>query len=73
VSEETDTWRSIQIEATDGRAEVYQHGRLVGATPYELRARVGERVELELKRDGVSRQVEFFVTHNRKNYTYSVK
>jgi serine/threonine protein kinase len=65
--------RTIQIDAADGRAEVYQAGQLLGTTPHELRARVGERVTLELRRDGAVRQVEFSVTDNRKSYTYSVK
>ncbi|MBI1763088.1 MAG: serine/threonine protein kinase [Acidobacteria bacterium] len=66
-------WRTIQIDAVDGRAEVYQAGQRLGTTPHELRARVGESVTLELRRDGAARQVEFAVTENRKGYTYSVK
>ena len=65
--------RAIQIDAVDGRAEVYQAGQLLGTTPHELRARAGEIISLELRRDGAVRQVEFAVTDNRRNYTYAVK
>jgi eukaryotic-like serine/threonine-protein kinase len=68
-----ETLRTIQIDAADGRAEVFQAGQLLGTTPHELRARVGERIVLELRRDGAIRQVEFSVTDNRKSYTYAVK
>jgi eukaryotic-like serine/threonine-protein kinase len=68
-----ETWRTIQIDAADGRAEVFQAGQLLGTTPHELRARVGERIVLELRRDGAVRPIEFSVTDNRKSYTYAVK
>jgi eukaryotic-like serine/threonine-protein kinase len=71
--EPLETWRTIQIDAADGRAEVFQAGQLLGTTPHELRARVGERIVLELRRDGAVRPVEFSVTDNRKSYTYAVK
>lgn len=69
----SDAWRTIQIDAADGRAEVFQAGQLLGSTPHQLRARVGERVVLELRRDGTVRQIEFFVTDNRRSYTYAVQ
>lgn len=73
ASNSAETWRTIQIDASDGRAEVFQAGQLLGSTPHELRARVGERVVLELRRDGAVRPIEFSVTDNRKSYTYAVK
>jgi serine/threonine-protein kinase len=73
ISTIQENWRTIQIDVVDGRAEVYQHGQFIGATPHELRARTGDRIELELRRDGLVRQVEFSVTDNRRHYSYSVK
>lgn len=66
--------KPLQIDATEGRAEVYLNGAHVGGTPYELNARVGDRVDLVLKREGyVDRHEEFEVTENRKVYTFSLK
>ncbi|NOT60407.1 MAG: serine/threonine protein kinase [Acidobacteria bacterium] len=65
--------RTIHIDAVDGQAEVYQAGQRLGVTPHALHARVGERIALELRRDGAVRQVEFAVTDNRRSYTYAVK
>jgi serine/threonine-protein kinase len=73
VSATSAEWRTIQIDATDGRAEVYRAGQRLGTTPHALRARVGELITLELRRDGAVRQIEFAVTDNRRSYTYTVK
>ena len=65
--------RTIHIDAVDGQAEVYQFGQRLGTTPHALHARVGERISLELRREGAVRQIEFAVTDNRRSYTYAVK
>lgn len=65
--------KPLQIDAIEGRAEVYLNGAHVGSTPYDLNARVGDRVDLVLKREGyVDRHEEFEVTENRKVYTFSL-
>lgn len=59
---------SIRIEPVDGPAELFQDNRYLGTTPYEIHAHVGERVTLELRREGLRKPVEFFVTDNKKVY-----
>jgi hypothetical protein len=44
--------RTITIDVPEAAAEVYRDGRRLGATPYPLQARVGERVELTLRKQG---------------------
>ncbi len=60
--------RSIRIETPDGPAELYQNDRYLGTTPYEIPARVGERLNFELRRDGLRKPVNIFVTDNKKVY-----
>ncbi len=42
----------IRIVTLDGEAEVYQSGQLIGRTPLELKARLGQSIDLTLKRAG---------------------
>jgi serine/threonine-protein kinase len=65
--------KSFQIDAADGRSEVFINGQRVGTTPCQFDARIGERVDLLLKRDGfVDRREQFTVTENKKVYTFSM-
>jgi eukaryotic-like serine/threonine-protein kinase len=65
--------KSFQIDAADGRSEVYINGQRVGTTPCQFDARIGDRVDLLLKRDGfVDRREQFTVTENKKVYTFSM-
>lgn len=65
--------KSFQIDTSDGRSEVYLNGLRVGTTPYEFHARVGEHVDLLLRRDGfVDRRERFTVTENKRVYTFSM-
>lgn len=63
--------RAVLINVWEGTAEVYQDGKLVGTTPYELRAPLGEKVNLTLRRAGFEDyQTDFAVTENKKEYTF---
>lgn len=62
--------KSVLIQAIGGEAEVYQHNEKVGSTPYELKERLGNQVDLVLKRKGFTdKRVAFSVTENKKEYT----
>jgi len=69
----TPGWRSIQIDAAGGHADVYRGEERLGTTPYLLEARVGDKVALELRRKNLRRVVDFSVTANRKVYTFSLE
>lgn len=65
--------KSVQIDASDGRSEVYINGQRVGTTPCQFDARIGDSLDLLLKRDGfVDRHEQFTVTENKKVYTFSM-
>ena len=67
-------FRSVKVQSLEGEAEVYRNNERVGMTPYELKERLGERVELILKRKGfVDKKVQFSVTESKKEYTISLE
>jgi len=70
---ETGEVKQVRIDVTEGRAKVYRDGELVGATPCQIEARVGEEIGLTLKSEGyVDKSVEFSVTENKKAYTFTM-
>jgi serine/threonine protein kinase len=66
--------RMLTINSTEGKADVYRGGVLVGSTPYLLEAQVGERIDLVIKKPGyVDKPVFFEVSENRKEFTFSLQ
>jgi eukaryotic-like serine/threonine-protein kinase len=62
--------KAVKVNAAEGKAQVYRDGQLVGQTPYEIRAALGELVRLTLKREGyLDKQVDFAITEGKKEYT----
>jgi serine/threonine protein kinase len=62
--------RTVRVNALEGKAEVYKDGQLIGQTPYEVRAALGEQISLMLKRDGYAdKRVDFAITEGKKEYT----
>jgi hypothetical protein len=64
--------RAIELQVFDGRAEVYRDGKLIGTTPYNLKARVGERVRLTLRRQGYADEPVDFTVSEKKAYTFTM-
>ena len=64
--------RAVELQVSDGRAEVYRDGKLLGTTPYNLKARVGERVRLTLRRQGYADEPVDFTVSEKKSYTFSM-
>jgi serine/threonine protein kinase len=65
--------KSFQIDAADGSSEVYINGQRIGTTPCQFDARIGDRVDVLLKREGfVDRREQFTVRENKKVYTFSM-
>ncbi len=65
--------QTVTIEAADGAADVYANGQRVGRTPYRMNARMGDSVQLELRRRGyLDQPVQFDVTE-RKVYSYTLQ
>jgi len=66
--------RTIRINTFEGPAKVYRDGEVVGTTPFEISAPLGERVRLILKRDGYQDEpLDFTITENKKEYTITMK
>jgi serine/threonine protein phosphatase PrpC len=53
--------REIIVSVIEGEADVYQDNRVVGQTPFTLRASLGERVSLVLRRNGYEDETVSFV------------
>ena len=64
--------RTIEIMVFDGRAEVFREGQKLGTTPYPLKARVGERVRLTLRRAGYADEPVDFTVTEKKSYTFTM-
>ena len=65
--------KTVTVDTADGAAQVFVSGKLVGNTPFQVRARAGERIELVLRRAGFrDLPVQFEVTE-RRDYTYTLQ
>lgn len=66
--------KSITIDAVGSKAEVYLNGSFIGNTPCPIRARIGETVTVELRRDGFQSHVDTFsVTAQTRIKSYSLQ
>ncbi len=66
--------QTIVIDAVGGQAEVFRNGEFVNRTPFRLQARVGETVELELRRDGYhNKALRFDVTPTQSTFTETLE
>jgi len=64
--------RAITVDAADGVAQVFRDGKLVGTTPFLVRAQAGESVNLVLKRQGYDDRAVQFDATERKTYTFTL-
>jgi hypothetical protein len=65
--------RVVQIETSEGPARVFLGGLDVGATPYSMKARPGDKISLVLKRDGFEdKPVDLTVGENPRPYTFTL-
>jgi serine/threonine-protein kinase len=65
--------REVVITVDDGKADVYRGAEKVGTTPYAVRGRLGERVQLTLKREGFADEPVDFVVGEKKAFMYSLE
>lgn len=64
----------VTVDATEGTAEVYRNGEMVGSTPFELEGRENETVNLTLKRKGFEDlDVQIDIRSRKKVNTFSLK
>lgn len=65
--------KAIVVDTVDGLAQVYREGQLVGTTPYPVRARTGEKVNLTLRREGFADMPVQFEAAEPHIYTYTLE
>ncbi|HEX8118925.1 MAG TPA: serine/threonine-protein kinase [Pyrinomonadaceae bacterium] len=64
--------RTVEIRISDGKADVYAGAEKVGMTPYPVRGRLGEKVQLTLRRDGYADEPVEFVISEKKALMYTL-
>jgi serine/threonine protein phosphatase PrpC/serine/threonine protein kinase len=70
VAETGSQLRDVTVNTVAGVAEVWREGQLVDRTPYRIRASLGDRISLVLKREGFEDEpVRFDVTEGRTEYS----
>ncbi len=65
--------KTITVDTMDGAAQVLREERPVGVTPFQIKAHVGENVDLILRRDGFEDLPIQFDVSERSVYTYVLK
>jgi eukaryotic-like serine/threonine-protein kinase len=64
----------IRVDVDEGRAQVLRNGQVLGTTPIDIDASLGERLPLTLRREGFEdKQVEIEATTGKKVFTFSLK
>jgi serine/threonine-protein kinase len=64
--------RVVEVTVSDGKADVYRGAEKVGTTPYAVRGRLGDRVQLTLRRDGYADEPVDFVVGEKKAFMYTL-
>ena len=61
---------TVTLDTFEGPAQVFCNDQLVGKTPFSLRARIGDRVHVLLRRDGSKDLDKLFEVTERSEYTF---
>jgi len=73
-SAKTAAQRRVRVDVDEGSAQVFRNSQAVGATPFDLEAGDGEKVDLTLKRNGFEdKNVQIDVSSGKQVYTFSLK
>jgi serine/threonine-protein kinase len=64
--------RVVEVAVTDGRADVYLGAEKVGTTPFSVHGKLGEKVQLTLRREGYADEPVDFVVGEKKAYMYAL-
>ncbi len=66
--------RRVRIDVDEGSAQVFRGAQAIGATPFDLDAADGEKIDLTLKRSGFEDKiVQIEVSSRKQVYTFSLK
>jgi len=64
--------RTVEIRTSEGKADVYDGADKVGTTPYPVHGKLGEKVQLMLRRDGYADEPVEFVIGEKKALMYTL-
>jgi serine/threonine-protein kinase len=68
------TQRRVRVDVDEGSAQVFRNNQSIGATPFDLEAADGEKIDLTLKRNGFEdKAVQIEVSSRKQVYTFSLK
>jgi hypothetical protein len=66
--------KPVRLDTTEGPAEVWRDGQMIGKAPCEIKFRRGESVQIVLKKDGYKEKtVGFTVGEHTNQYTFSLE
>lgn len=64
----------VKIDVIEGIAELFSNGENIGKTPYLLKAKVGEKIDIKLRRDGYKDyETQIEVSSRKKFYTFALQ
>lgn len=64
----------VRIDVDEGKAQVIRAGQVIGTTPLDIDANVGETIPITLRREGYQdKSVDLEITPTKKVFTYSLK
>ncbi len=64
----------IRIDVDEGKAQVLRNGQVLGSTPYDMDANIGDTLNLVLRREGYTdKPVNIEVTSGKRVFTFSLK
>lgn len=64
----------VQIDVVEGIAELFRNGENIGATPQTIKARVGEKIDIKLRRNGhKDYETQIEVSSRKKFYTFALQ
>ncbi len=66
--------RRYTVDVSGGRADVYKDGEKIGSTPYKFKARLGDQIEMNLRREGFEDYpIRMTVSEHKYNYLYTMQ
>jgi eukaryotic-like serine/threonine-protein kinase len=64
----------VQIDVIEGSAELVRNGENVGKTPFKLKGKIGEKIDIKLRREGYKDfETQIEVSSGKKFYTFAMQ
>ena len=64
----------VRIDVFEGSAELFRNGESVGKTPLAIKGRVGEKINVKLRREGYKDyETQIEISSGKRNYTFTLQ